>query len=281
MKVGFIGLGTIGKPMAANIVRAGFELVVYDLRLEPLKELNALGATVAQSPKDAAEHAEIIALAVVDDSQVERVLAGKDGVFEGIRPDSIVAIHSTISPATVQKIADLGRPQRVGLLDAPVSGGQQGARDRALCCMVGGEKQLLERCQPVLRTSASRIYHMGALGTGATAKLILQVVVCINMLAAHEAEALCEKTGLDFSVFQDLTHYSSGQSFVVDHWLDRFKRPDDPVAVRLRRTDVFQKSLSPALQLAQELDISIPGAALVQSLLPRIMGTDKKGLAGD
>lgn len=116
---------------------------------------------------------------------------------------------------------------------------------------------------------------MGDLGMGAAAKMIVQVVVCVNMLAAHEAELLCERSGLDLSALQEVLHVSSAQSFVMDHWLERFKRPNDTIAVRRRRTEVFDKSLLPALSFASDLGVSLRGAALTQQLLPRIMGIER------
>ncbi|MGH8546249.1 MAG: NAD(P)-dependent oxidoreductase [Gammaproteobacteria bacterium] len=272
MTIGFIGVGTIGKPMAANIVRAGYDLMVYDIREEPLKSLSELGAKIARSPKECAENSEIIEVAVVDDSQVEAVLNGTQGVFEGARRDAIVAIHSTISPETVRRLAALAEIKGIKVLDAPVSGGRRGAEDGDLCYLVGGEKEALERCSQVFSISGSHVFHTGDLGTASITKSILQVVVCINMLAVHEAENLCEKTGIDLHRFIEILHVSSGQSFASDNWIDRFKRPHDAVPTRQQRTAVFKKSLSPALELAERIGISLPGASLAQKQLDEIMG---------
>ncbi len=275
IQIGFIGLGRMGKPMAINILRAGFALTVYDLREEPVRELADLGAQATRSPKEAAEVADIVAIAVVDDAQVEDVMTGQRGVLEGARPETVIAIHSTILPPTVRRLAEAGHKKDVHVIDAPVSGGEAGARQKSLCYMVGGEQVLVERCRVVFATSASNIFHMGALGSGATAKMIVQVVTCINMLAAHEAELLAGKCDLDFATVQKVLHLSSAQSFVADNWLDRFKLPEDPMEIRRRRTEVFQKSLGPALALAQQLGLSLPGATLTEQLLPRIMGIEE------
>ena len=271
-KIGFIGLGTMGKPMAVNIARAGFDLTVYDLREEPCKELALLGAKAAGTAREVAECSDIIEIVVVDDDQAERVVAAEQGVIHGARPGSIVAVHSTILPVTVRKIAARCSANGVEVIDAPVSGGQKGAEDRKLCYMVGGEVGVLEKCRPVFATSASHISHLGELGMGATAKMLIQIVVCLNMIAAHESELLCDKTGLNFKMFQEVLHVSAGQSFVLDHWLGRFKRPEESEAVRRQRAEVFSKSLSPALELAREVGVSLPGTALAQSLLKRVMG---------
>jgi len=211
---------------------------------------------------------------VVDDTQVEEVSLGDRGLVAGARADSIIAIHSTVRPGTVKRLAEIGKQKPVQVIDAPISGGEAGAREKTLCYMVGGDTGVLERCREVFSTSASEIFHMGALGSGAVAKMIVQVATCIHMMAAHEAELLAERSGLDFAVLQKVLHASSGQSFVADHWIDRFKLPQDPMDVRRRRTQVFQKSLGPALEAAQEMGLSIPGAIVVERLLPRIMGIE-------
>ena len=276
-RVGFIGLGRMGKPIAANILAAGFDLMVHDVREEAVRELTQMGAKGACGLRELGEHAAIIALALVDDAQVEEVVSGEGGLIECAERGAIIMIHSTVRPATVRKLALVGAGKGLKFVDAPVSGGEQGARERQLCYMVGGEKEIFDRVQPLLAASASNLFHLGELGSGATAKMILQVVVCINMLGAYEAELLSEKCGLDFNALQEVLRVSSGQSFVIEHWLERFKRPRDPLAIRQRRAEVFVESLSPALRLAGDLDIELPGANLAQQLLPRVMGVDRSG----
>ena len=273
-KVGFIGLGRMGKPMAVNLLRAGFGLVVYDSREQPVLELANLGAKIASSPREAAEAVDLVEIVVVDDAQVEEVLLGDRGVLQGARDGTIIVIHSTVYPQTVKKMAKPAAAKGVQVIDAPVSGGEAGAREKSLCYMVGGDLALLERCREVFSTSASEIFHVGALGSGATAKMIVQVVTCINMLAAHEAEMLAAQGGLDFAALQKVLHASSGQSFVTDNWINRFKLAQDSIEIRRRRTEVFQKSLAPAIEMARQLGLSLPGAALVERLFPQIMGIE-------
>jgi 3-hydroxyisobutyrate dehydrogenase len=272
--IGFIGLGRMGRPMAHNILSAGFALEVYDLRPESVEELVTRGAVLASSPRALAQQSAIVALAVVDDSQVEDVLCGADGVFAGSKPGTIVAIHSTVLPDTVKRLAAIGRAQGVQVIDAPVSGGEAGARQKALCYMVGGAIEVLERCRELFATSAGEIIHTGELGSGAAAKLIVQVATCVNMLAASEAELLAAKCGLEFGALQRVLKNSSGRSFVVDNWLDRFKLAEDPLPIRRRRTEVFQKSLAPALELARQLELPLEGAKLAERLMARIMGLE-------
>jgi 3-hydroxyisobutyrate dehydrogenase-like beta-hydroxyacid dehydrogenase len=272
-KIGFIGLGSMGKPIAANIAKAGFELTVYDLRDEPGKALAALGAKVAASPREVAEKSDIIEIAVVDDAQAEQVVAGEHGVIHGARPGAIVALHSTILPATVRKLAALCRAQGVELIDVPMSGGQKVAEEQRLAYMAGGDAPVLEKCRPVFVTSAKHIFHLGELGTGAVAKMLIQVVVCLNMVAAHESEMLCNKTGLDFKKFQEVLHVSSGQSNVLDVW-QQFKRPEESEAVQTKRAEVFAASLAPALEIAREVGVDLPGSALAYGLLKRVLGVE-------
>jgi 3-hydroxyisobutyrate dehydrogenase-like beta-hydroxyacid dehydrogenase len=270
-------LGRIGKRIAANILAAGFELMVFDVREEPMRELTQLGAKRARDLRNLTDHAEIIGVAVVDDSQVEEVMLSDGGLLRCGRKDSIIMIHSTVMPGTVRKLAQAAESEGVKVIDAPVSGGETGARDRQLCYMVGGEKKTFERVRPVLSASAPHIFHLGELGSGATAKMIIQVVVCINMLGAYEAELLSGKCGLDFKAFQEVLRVSSGQSFVAQHWLERFKRPEDPLPIRRRRAEVFIESLVPALRFARDLDIALPGTSLAQELFHRVMGVEESG----
>src|SRR5438309_693117 len=143
IQVGFIGLGRMGEPMAINILRAGFALTLYDSRQEPVRELASLGARGADSPKEAAEASDIVAIAVVDDAQVNDVMMGPRGVLEGARPETIIAIHSTVFPDTVQRLAAIGKGKGVYVIDAPISGGEAGARQKSICYMFGGAEALL------------------------------------------------------------------------------------------------------------------------------------------
>src|SRR5262245_62389603 len=174
LAVGFVGLGRIGKPIAANILASCFYLMVFDVREEPIRELARLGAKRARGLRDLRDHSEIVSVAVVDDSQVEEVVASDGGLLQGGTPDSIIMIHSTIMPGTVHKLAQAGQEKKVKVIDAPVSGGEAGARERQLCYMVGGETEVFEKVRPVLAASAAHVFHMGALGSGAAAKMILR-----------------------------------------------------------------------------------------------------------
>jgi len=263
----------MGKAMATNVVKAGFDLMVYDVRDEPMKELAGLGAKVARSPKEVGQYGEIIEIAVVDDAQVEEVVLGGDiGVLAGAQPDSVIAIHSTIHPDTPRKIAPLARAKGVDVVDAQMSGGNRGATARTLCFMVGGSKASFEKCRPVLTASGPNVFHMGDLGTGSITKLAQQTMVIINMLSAHEGYLLAEKAGIRLEAFQELVRVSTGQSSLADNWI-RFQKEQS--AGGEHRKELFYKGVGPAMDLADELGASLPGLALARQLLGRVLGQEK------
>lgn len=271
-KVAYIGLGSMGKPIAINVVKAGFDLMVYDLREQPLKELAALGAKIARSPKEAGEHGEIIETSVVDDAQVEAVMLGEEGVLSGAKPGAVIALHSTIHPRTVKKIADAAKAKGVGVIDAPVSGGGGGAQARNLCYMVGGDADLLEKCRPVFSTSGSNIFHMGELGMGAATKLAQQAITMLNRLSAYEGMLLAEKAGLDLKKLQDVVHVTSAQSRIADNWVEQYSRMGDtPTGNNREIIRGFYKGLLPILELAHDHDIALPGVILTQQRLAQVL----------
>ena len=269
-RVGFIGLGNIGKPMAVNVAKADFDLMVYDIRPEPVKELVALGAKAAASPLDIGKHAEIVELVVMNDAQVEEITMGPQGVFNTMARGSIVAIHSTVHPKTVKKVFEAGRAKGIDVFDAQVSGGEKGAAAKSLAYMVGGDKALLERCRALFNTSAGNIFHLGPLGSGASAKIAHNMIVYVNFLAAAEGMRLAKKLGIDLDAFEALVHVSGGQSTAMDTWQERRKRWDaDPRPERL--PELYYKDLALALTMAHEAGVALPGAALAQQQVDMIL----------
>src|SRR6266851_5914496 len=161
MKAGFIGLGQQGKYLAINIVAAGYNLMVYDVRREPLEELASAGATIADSPRAIGHHAEVIAICVLDDAQLETVVFGPEGVLAAASPGSVVVIHSTVEPSSIAKIAAAAAPLNIEVVDAPVSGGEPGAKGKTMSYMVGGSDRAVDRCLPLFRTSGRSITRTG------------------------------------------------------------------------------------------------------------------------
>ncbi|MGH7931037.1 MAG: NAD(P)-dependent oxidoreductase [Candidatus Binatia bacterium] len=275
-KVGFIGLGTMGKPMAINIAKAGFHLLVYDVREEPLRELGALGAKIARSAREVAEFGDLIEIAVLDDGQVEAVLFGEPGVLMNAKPGTMVAVHSTVLPKTLKAITEIAAARNIVIVDAPISGGETGAYEKRLCYMVGGSKESVDKCRGVFATSGAEILHLGDVGTGTAAKIINQILVCINMLAMFEGVSVAEKAGLDLTLLQRVIHNSAGQSYMADRWFERVERVSrSPEALR-HQWEGFYKTLSVALECANDLGVSLPGTVLTQQRLAKIVGYNEE-----
>ncbi|HKT16738.1 MAG TPA: NAD(P)-dependent oxidoreductase, partial [Stellaceae bacterium] len=186
MKAGFIGLGVQGKHLAINQARAGVDLIVHDIRPEPLEELAAAGARIARSAKEVGQYADIIQICVLDDAQLEAVMLGEAGVLAGSAAGKLIVVHSTVRPATIAKLAERAAERGVELMDVPVSGSENGAKNKSMSYMAGGSAEGLARCRPLFATSGSKILHTGGLGTGIRAKLAHQLIICVNILAAYE-----------------------------------------------------------------------------------------------
>jgi 2-hydroxy-3-oxopropionate reductase len=270
-RVGFIGLGNIGKPMAINVAKAGFDLMVYDLRSEPMRELTALGAQAARSADEVGAHGEIIEVVVVDDAQVEAVLLGEGGALSGAARGSIIALHSTVHPRTVRRLAEQSAAKGVTLIDAEVSGGERGAIAKSLCYMVGGEQAAFEKCRPIFATSGANIFHLGELGAGAITKLAHNLIVYVNMLAASEGMRLAQSAGVKLETMQQVVHAGAAQSRVADHWSQQRNLKDSYTGGPRGLMELMHKDLRLALELGHDLDLSLPGAALTQQLLQRML----------
>lgn len=277
--VGFVGLGTMGTPMARNALRAGFDLTVFDLREEAMHELVAAGARAARSAREVATRAEIIQMAVPDDAAVLAAALGEDGILAGARPGTTIAIHSTIQPRTAVEVEARARERGVHVLDASMTGARRGAETQNLLFMVGGDADVLERCRPVLAASASHIIHMGPLGMGAVTKVAQQAVTVVNLLAATEGLRLARKAGVDLDAFYEVLHLSTAQSHVIDN---RMAFPPELGGEPPREGGdprPFYRGLRAVLALAFDLDEPLPATALAQQSVPWALGAgrDLKG----
>ena len=263
MKTGFIGLGVQGKYLALNQVAAGYDLMAFDLRPEPLQELAAAGAKVAKSAKEVAAHAEVVQVCVLDDVQLGAVMRGPDGVLAGCKKGTIVAIHSTVRPAMIAKLAEEAAALGVELMDVPVSGSETGAKAKTMSYMVGGSEAGFAKCKPLFETSGPKVLHTGALGTGIRAKLGHQLVICINILAAYEGGILAEASGLDPEVLRSVLRDGAGQSRIAERWK---KIAFGPTSQR-----VFYKDLQLCIEYGHELGLSLPGAALTAQMIDQML----------
>ncbi|MDO8473222.1 MAG: NAD(P)-dependent oxidoreductase, partial [Dehalococcoidia bacterium] len=226
--VGFVGLGQMGKPMAKNLVSKGFRVTVSGhIRKEPVEELRTLGATVADSPKELAEGSDVIVVMVRDTAQTEEAVRGKGrywqgkGIWQGIKKGATLIICSTVESAYCQQLAEEALGKGVAILDAPISGGPPGAKSGTLTFMVGGRKEVFERCEPIFRAMGSRIFYVGDSGMGQVVKAVNNYMAIANCFAASEAINLGLKAGLRLDSILEVTRNSSGSSWIVDKW-DQF-----------------------------------------------------------
>jgi 2-hydroxy-3-oxopropionate reductase len=195
--VGFIGLGVMGLPMARNLLEGGYRLIAFNRTPERVQELAAFGAVAADSPAAVAERAEIVITMLTDGPAVEQVLFGPSGARHGLRPGSVVIDTSSISPIATRDFGQRLAEGGVTLLDAPVSGGQQGAIDGTLSFMVGGDEAAFERCRPIFETMGSRITWIGASGAGQIAKACNQAIVAVSLVGISEALFMAARSGVD------------------------------------------------------------------------------------
>jgi 3-hydroxyisobutyrate dehydrogenase-like beta-hydroxyacid dehydrogenase len=252
-----------GKYLAINIAEAGYDLMAYDLRPEPLDEVCARGAKRATSNRDIGASCEMICVCVVDGQQTGDVVLKADGVLASARPGTIVVVHGTIEPTILTQLAAACTQHNVELVDAPVSGGENGARAKTMSYMVGGSIEAFERCRPIFETSSKTIIHTGGPGTGIRAKLAHQLIICVNLLAAAEGMRLGTEAGLSPEILERVVEAGGAQSRVAERW---FKLTLGPHAQR-----IFYKDLKLCLDFAHELKVTVPGAALAQQLLDKIV----------
>ena len=196
-KIGFVGLGIMGKPMARNLMAAGYELAVYDIVGEPVEELATEGASAASSPREATVNNVRTITMLPDSADSERAILGPDGVLEGAAPGSVIIDMSSIAPSMSQKIGVACADKGVEFLDAPVSGGEPGAIGGTLAIMVGGKQSVFDDCEPLLQVMGGNVVLTGDIGAGNITKLANQIIVAANIEALSEALVLTQKAGVD------------------------------------------------------------------------------------
>src|ERR671910_169578 len=256
-RVGFIGLGAMGAPMAKSIVSTGFDLSAFDVRPENADPLVELGARRAGSPREAAEGAEALVLMVVNAEQVEEVLFGGDGAVETLSPESAVVVMSTVGPEAVRRIEGRLAGRGVKLLDAPVSGGVARAERGDLLIMAGGIADLFEEVRPLLAAMGSTVAHCGgSVGDGQSVKLVNQLLCGVHIAAAGEALAYAEALGLDpRSVFETIRHGAANSFMLEDRGERMLGREFVPAKSAL---DIFVKDMGLVREAAGEQGFRTP-----------------------
>jgi 3-hydroxyisobutyrate dehydrogenase len=266
-RLGFIGLGIMGRPMARNLLKAGYSTTVWNRSRPGIDALVAEGASEAGNPREVAERSDVVITIVGDSPDVEEVALGPGGIIEGAHYGLVHIDMSTISPEATRRIAARLAESGVDMLDAPVSGGEQGAINGTLSIMVGGKEHVFDHCRPVLEAMGKKLVHCGPSGSGQVVKLCNQVVVGLNNLAVCEALVLCEKAGVEPERMLEAIGAGAASSWVVlnlaPKMLERDFRPGFKVAHQ-------QKDLRHALATAAKVDAPLPGTALVNQLFAAV-----------
>ncbi len=262
-RIGFIGLGIMGKPMAHNLLKAGYPLTVYNRSNGPVDELVAAGAAAAASPQAVAAHADVVVTIVTDTPDVQQVLLGENGVIHTVAPDAAVIDMSTISPTATREIASVIQEKGASMLDAPVSGGEGGAIAGTLSIMVGGEKTVFNRCLPIFEILGKTIVHVGQSGAGQLTKLCNQIAVAVTNLAMSEALIFGAKSGLDLKKMQHAIQGGAAGSWQLSNLAPRVLERDFAPGFMVK---LQQKDLRLVLQEADRLKLSLPATSLVHHL---------------
>lgn len=264
MKIGFIGLGIMGKPMSKNLLKAGYSLVVRDNNRDNEAELVSAGATVAGSAKEVAEQSDLIITMLPNSPQVREVLLGEDSVILGAKPGTIVIDMSSIAPLASREIHEQLAKKNIALLDAPVSGGEPKAIEGTLSVMVGGDKAVFDKCFDIMKAMAGSVVHTGEIGAGNVTKLANQVIVALNIAAMSEALTLATKAGVNPELVYQAIRGGLAGSTVLDAKapmvMDRNFKPGF-------RIDLHIKDLANALDTSHGVGAQLPLTAAVMEMM--------------
>ena len=262
-RLAFLGLGTMGAAMAANLARAGFQVAAWNRTPGRAPELGELGVTTAATPAEAASGAEIVVICVSDTPDVEAVLFGPAGVVEGAKPGTLVIDCSTIAPSGSWDFAARLRERDLRMVDAPVSGGSEGARNATLTIFVGGDERDVEHARPVLNALGRTITHVGPIGAGQAVKAVNQVILAGTYLGVAEGIVLAIKAGLDVEQVVGALGAGAAQSWVLANRSSRMIENDYPLGFKVA---LHHKDLAIALELAAQLGAALPVSALAAQL---------------
>jgi 2-hydroxy-3-oxopropionate reductase len=259
MEIGFIGLGIMGRPMALNLIRAGHKLTVYNRTPERCAEAVAAGARRADSPRDCARKNGVVITMVTDSPDVEAVLFGPQGAAEGAERGAVFIDMSTISPDVTRTIARRLSERGIAFLDAPVSGGDTGARKGTLTIMVGGEPEVFERVREVFNPLGTRLTHVGPSGAGQVTKACNQILCAVNLLGVCEALALAKRAGIDLRTMHQVVTGGAANSWALEQLGARIIDGDFSPGFKV---DLIQKDLALVLDAAKRLNLPLAGTAL-------------------
>lgn len=280
-KLGFIGIGTMGMPMAKNLIKTGRQVTAYDVNKNALDEIVTHGARKGSSPKDVTANCDIIITMLPNSPEVKEAVLGANSVMEGVREGQILIDMSSIAPLVSREIANTLKKKGVEMLDAPVSGGQEKAEAGTLAIMVGGRQEVFEQCKEILGVMGKSVTLLGDIGAGGTAKLVNQVIVAINIAAVAEAMTLGKRAGIDpEGIFQAIRKGLAGSQCLEDKAPRMFQGKYAP-GFKMR---FHVKDLANVFQTSRELHIAMPITAQVMEMMQSLMAdghteVDHAGLA--
>ena len=274
MKTGFIGLGIMGKPMAKNLLKAGYQLVVYDINLESVKELVAARAEAGSSPRDIAERTDLIVMMLPNSPHVKEVVLGPNGILEGARPMTIIVDMSSIAPLTAKEISAKVMEKGVEMLDAPVSGGEPKAIEGTLSIMVGGKKEIFDRCYEMLSKMGTSVVLCGDIGAGNMTKLANQIIVALNIAAMSEALVLGAKGGVNPEIIFKAIRGGLAGSNVLDAKAPMVLNGNFKPGFRI---ELHIKDLANAIETAHEVGIPLPLTSQVMEIMQALKVDGKAG----
>ena len=274
--VGFIGLGIMGLPMAGHILKSGYPLTVYNRTRSKTGSLEAAGAAVAASPREVAANSRMIITMVSDSPDVEAVVAGPEGVLEGIRPGSVVMDMSTISPQVERELDEQLRSKGCALVDAPVSGGDVGAQNATLAIMAGGDREAFDRAVPIFETMGKTITYCGPVGSGQLTKLCNQILVAVTLMGVSEALVFAGKNGLDQGVMIEAVKGGAAGSWQLSNLAPRVVNRDFAPGFMV---DLIQKDLRLVMESGAAAQAALPATSLVNQLF-RTSQARGEGLEG-
>jgi 2-hydroxy-3-oxopropionate reductase len=273
-KIGFIGLGIMGKPMAINLLKAGYNLTIYDIRPEPVKEVVSAGAKEGKSSSDVAAQSDVVITMLPNSPDVKEVVLGKDGVLEGAKKGMILIDMSSIAPLVAQEVATEAEKKGVEMLDAPVSGGEPKAIEGTLSIMVGGKPKVYEQVEEILKIMGASAVLVGDIGSGNTTKLANQIIVALNIAAMSEAMVLATKAGVDPEKVYHAIRGGLAGSTVLDAKvplaLDGNFKPGFRIKLHI-------KDLANALDTAHEIGVPVPLASSVMEIMQALKVDGKAG----
>jgi len=273
-KIGFIGLGIMGKPMAKNLLKAGYSLTVYDIRPEPVKEVVAAGAQEGKSSKDVAEKSEVVITMLPNSPEVKEAVLGDEGVLDGAKSGMILIDMSSIAPLVSKEVGAKLAEKGVEMLDAPVSGGEPKAIDGTLSIMVGGKKKAFEQVEDILKVMGASAVLVGDIGSGNTTKLANQIIVALNIAAMSEAMVLATKAGVDPEKVYNAIRGGLAGSTVLDAKVPLALKGNFKPGFRI---ELHIKDLQNALDTAHKIGVPVPLASGVMEVMQALKVDGKAG----